>query len=171
MAIREPKSVNRRGIKRKKGLGDRSYSVPIAFLIGGIILIGLSIYSFILQQWGSGIAFLIFGGLCYIPYKLFSDYPAIAYRVEEEGIRIYEKGDKEVFVAFKEIKRITVFNPELKANFMFNARRNVYITLKPTSQDEEELRVIRILFPYEPDAVYFQLLNAKIAYDGVAVDR
>lgn len=171
MAIKEPKTVTRRGEKLKKQPGDRSYSIAKAFFVSGIFMLAVGVLSFFVRQWGSGLMFIAVGVGCYFPYRYIYTYPPTAYRLEEEGILVFEEKDKERFIKFAEIKRITVFNPEVKNNFFFNSRRNVYITLKPVSEDEDKPNIVRLFLPYEPDAVYFQLLSAKLEYDGIPVDR
>lgn len=173
MAIKEPKKVSRTGEKRIKEVGDRSYAIAKGILFGGIASIILSGLSFYSKQWLPAIVFLVAAVVSYIPYKHIYSFGPIAFRLDEEGIVVFHKNDEEEFVPYGDIQRVTVFNPEIKGSSFFIARRNVYLTLKTkvVVREEEKNKVVRITLPYESDAVYFKLLQAKVDFDGVPIER
>jgi hypothetical protein len=170
MAIQKPSDVSRSGERRKKILGDRTYSVARALIFGVVACVIFAVLCFLAKQWGAGIFFLVAAAGAYFPIKYIYRFPSLAYALEEEGITVYETNDKTTFIPFTNIKRVTVFNPDLGSTFLFSSRRSIFITLKPVG-DEEDGVVVRIFFPYDPEAVYFQILKAKLDFDGVPADR
>ncbi len=170
MAIKEPKTVNRRGEKLKKTVGDRSYSVAKAIIFGGVCFIVFAVLCFISKQWVAGITFLVATVAGYYPYKYLYRYPATAVTFQEDGLLVYDIDDKTTFVPFTKLYRVTLFNPDARANLFFSSRRSVFITLKQ-EEGEEEAQVVRIFFPYEAETLYYKILKAKLDFDGIPAEK